>query len=148
MLGTLGRDELADLLGISPTRVTQLGRDGIVEKVSRGRYAAEGSIRAYCHHLRTAASGRELPRDITAERVRLVREQANAVSLKNALARGEMVEAVAVEREWSDVLRGVRAAMLAISSRVRQRLPALTAADVAEIDAEIRAALTETAADV
>ena len=33
----------------------------------------------------------------------------------------------------SDVLRGVRAAMLAVPSRVAQRLPHLTAHDVAEI---------------
>jgi phage terminase Nu1 subunit (DNA packaging protein) len=41
------------------------------------------------------------------------------------------------------VLRTVRAGMLAVPSRVSQRLPHLSAHDVSEIDAEIRAALTE-----
>jgi phage terminase Nu1 subunit (DNA packaging protein) len=58
--------------------------------------------------------------------------------------RGELVEAKAVEAEWADVLRTVRAGMLAVPSRVAARLPHLSKHDVAEIDAEIRAALTET----
>ncbi len=38
--------------------------------------------------------------------------------LKAARLRGELVEASAVEAEWSDVLRIVRAGMLALPSRV------------------------------
>jgi phage terminase Nu1 subunit (DNA packaging protein) len=41
------------------------------------------------------------------------------------------------------VLRTVRAGMLAVPSRVVQRLPHLTAHDVTEIDGEVRAVLTE-----
>lgn len=40
----------------------------------------------------------------------------------------------AVEREWSDVLRQVRAGMLAVPSRVAARLPHLTPQDIREID--------------
>jgi len=53
--------------------------------------------------------------------------------------RGELVEASAVEAEWSDVLRIVRAGMLALPSRVAARLSHLSKHDVAEVDAEIRA---------
>jgi phage terminase Nu1 subunit (DNA packaging protein) len=56
---------------------------------------------------------------------------------------GELVDAAGVEAEWSGVLRKVRAALLAVSSRVAQRLPGLTKHDIAEIDAEIRAVLSE-----
>jgi phage terminase Nu1 subunit (DNA packaging protein) len=48
-----------------------------------------------------------------------------------------------VQAEWSDILRIVRAGMLAVPSRVAARLPHLSRSDVAEIDAEIRAALNE-----
>jgi phage terminase Nu1 subunit (DNA packaging protein) len=40
-------------------------------------------------------------------------------------------------------LAQVRAALLAVPSRVAQRLPRVTAHDVSEIDAEIRAVLAE-----
>jgi terminase small subunit / prophage DNA-packing protein len=64
------------------------------------------------------------------------------VEIANAHSRGALVDAEAVQREWSDVLRGVRAGMLATSSRCAARLPHLSMHDVAEIDAEVRAALT------
>jgi phage terminase Nu1 subunit (DNA packaging protein) len=79
----------------------------------------------------------------TAERRRLAAAQANLAEIKAAKLRGELVEAAAVEAEWSNVLRTVRASMLAVPSRVSQRLPHLSAHDVAEIDAEVRAVLTE-----
>jgi len=53
------------------------------------------------------------------------------------------VEVAAVESEWSGVLRTVRAGMLAVPSRIAARLPQLSRADVAEIDAEIRAVLIQ-----
>lgn len=71
------------------------------------------------------------------------REQADALALKNAAARGELLEAAAVAAEWSGVLREVRAGMLAVPSRAAQRLQHLTPHDIAEIDAEVRAVLTE-----
>jgi phage terminase Nu1 subunit (DNA packaging protein) len=67
--------------------------------------------------------------------------------LKAAKMRGELVEAVAVQAEWSDVLRTVRAGLLAVPSRVAARLPHLSKHDMSEIDNEIRAALGEIGAD-
>jgi phage terminase Nu1 subunit (DNA packaging protein) len=53
------------------------------------------------------------------------------------------LDAKAVEIEWSGVLRTLRAGLLAVPSRCAARLPHLTAHDAAEIDAEVRAALSE-----
>jgi phage terminase Nu1 subunit (DNA packaging protein) len=74
----------------------------------------------------------------TAQRARLAAAQADLAELKAKKLSGELVEAAAVEAEWSAILRSVRAAMLAVPSRVAQRLPHLTAHDVAEIDREVR----------
>ena len=65
------------------------------------------------------------------------------VETKQRKLAGELVDAAEVETAWSGVLRTVRAGMLAVPSRVQQRLPHLTAHDVTEIDAEVRDALTE-----
>ncbi|MCK1271087.1 MULTISPECIES: hypothetical protein [unclassified Bradyrhizobium] len=65
--------------------------------------------------------------------------------LKAAKMRSELVEAAAVEAEWSGILRTVRAGTVAVLSRVAARLPHRSRADVAEIDAEIRTALLEIA---
>jgi phage terminase Nu1 subunit (DNA packaging protein) len=55
--------------------------------------------------------------------------------------RGELLEAEAVAREWGDLCRTVRAGVLAVPSRIRQRVPSLRAQDVDVIDRELRDAL-------
>src|SRR4051812_30746668 len=79
----------------------------------------------------------------TAERARLAAAQADLAELKAAKQRGTMLDAAQVEREWSGILQTVRAGMLAVPSRCAARLPHLTPHDLAEIDAEVRAVLTE-----
>jgi phage terminase Nu1 subunit (DNA packaging protein) len=79
----------------------------------------------------------------TKQRGRLAAAQADVAEIRAAKMRGELVEAAEVEAELSAVLRAVRAGLLAVPSRVSQRLPHLSAHDVAEIEAEVRAALTE-----
>jgi phage terminase Nu1 subunit (DNA packaging protein) len=56
--------------------------------------------------------------------------------------RGELLDADTVARQWSDVLRRVRAGVMAVPSRVRAQLPRLTAQDIEVIDRELRDALT------
>lgn len=55
--------------------------------------------------------------------------------------RGALLAADAVAREWVDVLRQVRAGVLAVTSRVRAQLPHLTAHDARVIDQELHQAL-------
>jgi terminase small subunit / prophage DNA-packing protein len=82
----------------------------------------------------------------TQERGRLARAQASLTELKAAKMRGELLDAAEVERTWAGVLRGVRAGMLAVPSRIGARLPHLDVTDLDTIDREVRAALIEIAA--
>ena len=79
----------------------------------------------------------------TKQRGRLAAAQADIAETKAAKLRGSLVEAAEVEATWGGVLRTIRSGMLAVPSRVSQRLPHLTAHDVAQIDIEVRAVLTE-----
>jgi phage terminase Nu1 subunit (DNA packaging protein) len=80
----------------------------------------------------------------TAEAIRR-KETANALvkQLEYEAKAGKLVDEDAVKREWSSILGDVKAGMLAVSSRCASRLGHLTQADVAEIDAEIRAVLQD-----
>jgi phage terminase Nu1 subunit (DNA packaging protein) len=59
--------------------------------------------------------------------------------------RGNLVDADAVATEWTNVLRQVRARVVAVASRVHARLPHLTAHDASVLDEELRLALAELA---
>lgn len=138
--------ELADLLGITANRIRTLTRDGVLHRTAPARYSRREAVRDYCANLRKYAgrSGRPTLADsdpLKVEKLRLAKEQADALELKNAASRSEMVKADLVERAWSGILRDLRAALLAVPSRVGSRLPSLAAHDIAEIDAEIRATL-------
>lgn len=139
--------DLAGLWGITRQAVNTLARRRIITRTGRG-FDRDESTRRYCAHLRELATGRGAEAAIasaTAERARLAKAQADAQEVKNTALRGAMLDAGAVEREWSDILRSVRAAMLAVPPRAAQRLPHLTAHDVAELDREVRDALNEMA---
>jgi phage terminase Nu1 subunit (DNA packaging protein) len=119
---------------------TARGRLWISENIDVGRSVAQGqSAFAFAEekHRHT----------LTAEKTRLAKEQADAAELRNRVLRGELVKAADVEREWSSVLRKVRADILAITSRIRQQLPHLSAHDAEIIDGEIRRTLEDVAHD-
>ena len=65
------------------------------------------------------------------------------MALRVAKKRGELVDAGEIEREWTDILRVVRSGMLAIPNRIGAQLPHLPCDDVAAIERDIRAVLTE-----
>ena len=56
---------------------------------------------------------------VSNERARLAGAQAELAEQKLARQRGAVLDAEAVERAWSDVLRGVHAGVLAVPSRRR-----------------------------
>lgn len=141
-------DTLAKLVKVHPRTVRDLAQRDIVAKVGTDRYDLVASLQAYATHLREMAAGRgdeHQQLQLTAERARLAKEQADAQALKNAALRRDLVPAAEVEREWSDTLRLVRSKILALPSRLRQTLAHLTAADVAAIDSELRRTLEELA---
>jgi phage terminase Nu1 subunit (DNA packaging protein) len=139
---TVSATELAALLGLSAQALAGHASHGVVVRVGRGRYDKDASVTKYCAHLRKSASGRASP--TSAHRTRLVAAQADLAETKAAVLRGEYVLATQVREDWSSTLRSVRASLLSITARVSARLPHLTPADFAEIDHEVRDALTET----
>lgn len=139
--------ELGEWLGITPNRAHALGRDGILPRGDDKTFPLRASIRAYCDHCRSLAKGKQVDNDLAAEKLRLAKANAEKVETANAKLRGELIPAVEVEREWATVLRAVRAAMLAVPSRVAQTAGHLTPHDINAIDREVRDALEETAHD-
>jgi phage terminase Nu1 subunit (DNA packaging protein) len=144
--GDTSTDQLADLLGLTANRVNVLVRQGHIPRVSKGRFDRREAVRGYCEHIRKQASGRGAANpELTEQKTRLAREQADKAEMQNAIARHELIPAADVEREWSAILRDVRAALLALPSRLQQRLGHLTTHDMTVFDREIRDVLSEIA---
>lgn len=134
-------DQLGALLGVSARVVRELAQRGIITRAAKGRYTMGESVAAYCAHLREGAAGRSDSTTLTAERIRVARQQADKLEMANAVARRELIPARDVESAWSSILRDVRSALLAVSTRCGSKLPHLTAHDVSTIDGEVRSAL-------
>jgi phage terminase Nu1 subunit (DNA packaging protein) len=137
---------LAGFLGVTVKVIRERAAEGAFVPTHPGFFDLRASIAKYVAQLRlnaTRRGGAEVNASAAAERGRLAKAQADKVEIANKIRLGTLVEAAAVETEWSGVLRTVRAGMLALPSRAAARLPHLTPHDVAEIDAEVRAVLTE-----
>ncbi|WP_065382815.1 hypothetical protein [Hyphomonas sp. ND6WE1B] len=126
---------LADVLGCAASTIRRLTTDGVLIKSSPGKYDLRVNVRRYISHRTATKPG-------ASDKARREAAQADLVEAKAAALRGTLVEAAAVEREWSSILRDVRAGMLAVPGRVQARVPHLSAKDIAEIASEIRQALT------
>jgi phage terminase Nu1 subunit (DNA packaging protein) len=137
--------ELVIFLGLASARFMDLAKDGVMVRVSRGRFDVRQSLHNYLARLRDGAKlgGKAGPvtDELKVEKLRLARRQAEKLELSLAASRAELVNSADVEREWQNILRDVRSALLAVPSRVGSKLPHLTAHDVAEIGVEIKAAL-------
>lgn len=142
----IGGADLCNLLRITPGALTSLVKRELAVKLGHDAYDLSETVGRYVEHLRGVASGRGDEAQVltlTGERARLAREQADAQALKNAKLRGDLVEAAEVERTWSDVLRQLRARILAVPSRLRVDLPDTPPTTFHAIDRALRDALTE-----
>ncbi len=83
---------------------------------------------------------------VRAEKARLTREQADRAARINRREEGELLPAEMVEREWTDILAGIRSALLAVPARVAQAHPG-HAAIITTLDQELRAVLADLADD-
>lgn len=145
----ISETELADLLGLTSSRIRTLTRDGVLKRTGKATYDRREAVRAYCHALREALTKKGHASKggdaMAAEKLRLAAALAEKAERANAAARGELIPAAQVAREWSEVLRGVRAGLLSVPSRVGSRLGHLTPHDLSEIDLEIRSTLNDLA---
>ncbi len=145
-LHTVGGKDLCELFDISPAALTDLKKRGIAVHLSHDTYDLTATTCAYVQHLRGMAAGwgtGDQTANLTSERARLAKEQADAQAIKNAKLRGELVEASEVERTWADALRQLRARIMAVPSRLRSELPDIDPQAIDAMDRALRATLTE-----
>lgn len=123
--------EIAKHIGVTPKYVQDLINEGVIDRKDRGTYDINECRDAYIKKLREAAAGRANSGDLnlTDERARLAKEQADAKEMENAITRGELVYIEDVAKRVEVALSKVKTKMLAIPTKVA---PEAAAADNAK----------------
>lgn len=123
----LRQGQFGDLVGISQQAVSTFVQRGILPDGASG----DEWLLAYCDHLREVAAGRggDSQSELTAERARLAREQADRIAMQNAERRGELAPANVIEQVLARVGARVGRLLETIPGELRRRLPDMTAED-------------------
>lgn len=132
--------DLAEWLGLTPNRVSALAREGVLPRNPDKRFPLRAAVKAYCDHARAGAQGRRVDSELAAEKLRAAKATAEKLEIQNAKARGDLLDGREVANEWRSIVTDLRAAVLAVPSRVAGRM-GLDRATTAALDAEIRDAM-------
>lgn len=136
--------QLALLLGLTTRRVNQLAEEGVLVRRGHGTFDGPASIQAFVSQASNRGKEKDAAIDKEREEARLKKEQADTQELKNAKLRKELLPVGEVSRVWSEQIASIRSGLLAVVSRVRQRI-SLSAEDAIILDEEIRDAMTKLA---
>lgn len=140
--------EVGKHLDLSDRSIRELLDRGVLPNARRGALDLDACRLAYIRHLREVAAGRALGPggdDLTAERARLAREQADHYSLKNAVLRQQFLPRADITRAVTAAFQIVRDRFTALPARLAGPLARLT--DPAEVrrrlDDAVQGALVE-----
>jgi len=139
-------ETLGDWLGLTKNRIHALARDGVIPRNPDKTFPLRPAILAYCEHCRAGSVGRTANSELAAEKLRLAKEQADKIAFSNARARAELLDSREVADAWRGVVTDLRAAVLAVPSRVAANL-GLDRKEAAALESEIRDSMEAIAND-
>jgi phage terminase Nu1 subunit (DNA packaging protein) len=132
--------DLSEWLGLTPNRVSALAREGVLPRTPDKLFPLKAAVRSYADHARAGATGRRVDSDMAAEKLRAAKATAEKLEIQNAKSRGDLLDGKQVANEWRGIITDLRAAVLAVPSRVAGRM-GLDRATTAALDTEIRDAM-------
>ncbi len=113
---TIARTELAELLGVTPPRISQLAASGVFKPDERGNYPLAESLKAACVLLRDRAGIDDL-KSLKLEK------QNRLLDYEIERASGQLLDAKEVERAWVNIILLCKQRLLRIPNKVAPRLP-------------------------
>lgn len=105
--------DLAALAGITTRRIRQLAEVGRLTRIGRNRYNLSDAFQALIEEM----SGGDRASELTAERIRKLRADANLAELEYAKAKGLVAPISECQKEWENYCATLRAGMLNIPTR-------------------------------
>ena len=93
---------IASLFNLTERRVQQLASEKIIPKPQHGKYELIGAVRGYIQYLKARASGQQSgASEYQAQRLRLIKAQADEAQLRVAELRAERVSMEEVAQAWA-----------------------------------------------
>lgn len=133
----ISADECAELLGVSRATFYNMVKAGRLPKGDGGAYRLVEVIRAYVAN----ASDDD---NLTAQKTRLTRAQADKAELELDTMRGKLLKVEDVKKIWSKEIINAKSKLLSMASKLAPQLVGLDAATIgARIKAEVTTALGE-----
>lgn len=149
---TISERDLADLIGVSDSRVRGLTADGVLQRVAPCTYDRRTAVRAYCASLREVATrsggtrGNPTPENaaLKVETLKIAKQRAIKLEIDNKAKKAELIPIVDVKRAWTTIAIDLRTAIMAIPARLTTKL-GLDREAQAAMESEMRLALEEVA---
>lgn len=135
--------ELAAHLGVSAKYIGDLIGKGVIQRAPVGKYDLDRCRKQYIEHIREQAAGRASSGELnlSEERARLAKEQADAKEMENAIERGDLVYIEHVAKQIENQLTKVRTRLLSVPTKVAPE--AHSCASVREVQSVIEKAIVE-----
>lgn len=120
---TVSVGAMAKIFGLSERRIRQMAEEGIVVRVSKGRYKLVDSFKNYTLALKLAAEGVNMDNpdgeiDIDEEKALHERIKRHISELKLQVMKGDLHKAEDVERVMMDMLASFKTRLMNIPSKV------------------------------
>lgn len=111
---TYGVEIIARLLNLTPRRVQQLAKEGVIPKAARGKYSLAASVQGYVRYLQDQLDrpGSENKLELNAERARKTKAEADIAEMQAEKMRGELVDAEEMTELLDMVVQEVRSKLL------------------------------------
>ncbi|MEO1721338.1 MAG: hypothetical protein AAFR84_02915, partial [Pseudomonadota bacterium] len=122
----IAQGEFGRRVGVNRQTVQDLCARGILVRGPGGKLDWEPTLLAYCAHIRGVAAGRTSngasDLDLTDERARKAKEEADKLEMENAHRRGQLLDRADVDAAVSGAFARVRARLLSVPTKVAPTL--------------------------
>lgn len=119
MAQTLNRDQIAKLLMLTPQRINQLVKQGVIPRDSRGKYELVGSVQGYIGFLReNGLHGVKGVLTISESKQRKLAAEAMLAELQLDLEKKEVVRIGYVEPQWTSLVTAMKTKLLGIPNKL------------------------------
>tara|TARA_Y100000593_G_scaffold90323_1_gene176487 strand:+ start:184 stop:705 length:522 start_codon:yes stop_codon:yes gene_type:complete len=111
-------EAIAKLLKLTPRRVQQLAKDGIIPKAERGKYDLINSVHGYIDFLKAKAGGEFTIEEVNKNKNKLIKARAELAEIEKMKATSELIPQEEVKRTWLELIYKVKQKLLAIPNKV------------------------------